>query len=147
MRDAEIRLFNSKNNSAKTFHCFIIQFFCNYRKQQTGTSEYVLLQYPKLGMCINTFGNFVVIFLKYPYFLLPLLCNMHAKFQGSGFRNKSYTSSFCLFRPVFFLGPLPASDSVDFCLVRVFVYFGGTADYADHSNSYCFISNVFEVSW
>ena len=76
--------------------------FWNYRKQQTGINEYVLLQYPKQGICIKTFGNFVVIFLKCPYFLLPLPCNMRAKFQGSGFRNKSFTSSFCLFRPLIF---------------------------------------------
>ena len=117
MRDADIRLFNSKKNSAKTFSCFIIQFFLNYRKQQTGTSEYVLLQYPKLGMCIKTFGNFVVIVLEYPYFSLPLPCNMHAKCQGAGFRNKRVIRHRSLnFARLFFLRPLPVRDSVVSCL-------------------------------
>ena len=99
LRNTEIRMLNSKNNSAK--NCFIVQFL--KLTQTTDRDKWVcFIQYSKQGICIKTFGNFVVIFLKYPYFLLPLPCNMHAKFQGSGFWNKSYTSSFRLFRPFVF---------------------------------------------
>ena len=67
--------------------------------------------------------------------------------KDRGFEIKIIRHRSVYFVRLFFLGPLPASDSVVFCLVRVLFYFFGSADYADHSYYYCLIFNVFEVSW
>ena len=62
------------------------------------------------------------------YFPYNVTCMLN--FKGQGFEIKVIRHRSVYFVRFFFLGPLPASDSVVFCLVRVLFYFWGPIDYA-----------------